>query len=144
MLRTSLATLALLAGALATPALAGDCSTLAVTADEDSIAVDITGGLADAPAFLVVGDTTGTTAFDFGPLGSLTLGLVQPFALFPVGSTDAAGALSLSFPNNGNAPDVDLFAQAVTVGFTLNVPPIPGELPVSLEFCTSNVAAFSL
>ena len=89
-------------------------------------------------ALMVVGPTTGTTTITLGLL-SFDLGLAQPFAVLPLGMTDAAGTASLSLPiPNAPLPPLALNAQAVTLGFSF------GGGPPSLTACTSDVAAFTV
>ena len=92
-------------------------------------------GAPRSPALVVIGDTQGTTTLNFGSLGSLTLGLAQPFLPAPLGLTDANGAVTLSVRVPNGVPSSDLFGQGVDVTFT----PPPN---VSLTFCTTSVVAF--
>ena len=122
---------------LAAMASAQTCATLTVTGS-GAPGTDLTfalNGAANSPALLAIGDTAGTTTFNFGPLGSLTLGLAQPFVPLPLGLTDASGNVSRTVSIPAGLPAADLFGQGLTVTFTL--PPTLG-----LSFCTSNVAAF--
>lgn len=135
--------LALALTLFAAPTLAQNCSTLSITADEETISLDLTGSSAEASTFLAVGDTLGATDFAFGPLGGFTLDLAAPFAILPMGATDADGNISTSF-DLPTTLGFDLNAQAVSADLVLNIPPTPGELPITLEFCTSNVEALSL
>jgi hypothetical protein len=92
-------------------------------------------GAPRSPALLVIGDTQGTTTLNFGSLGSLTLGLAQPFVAAPLGFTDATGAVTRDVHVPGNVPSSDLFGQGV--GITFAPPPNLG-----LGFCTTSVVPF--
>jgi hypothetical protein len=132
---------------LSAPALAeGSTLTVSTTDNMDgtqTVEIDVTGSIPDALVLLAVGQTAGETTFTFGPLGTLTLGLAQPFALPAIGFADGDGNVSLD-ATAPTAVDVDLLAQAVGFQLVMNIPPAPGEIPVQLEFCTSNVAMVSL
>ena len=115
---------------------AQDCSQLAVTVTDHGpvqmVALDVTGSTPLTLQLLAVGQTPGSTTFNFGS-STLTLGLDLPFAVTFLGFSDTSGNSSRTFvlPNNLG---VDLFAQAVGVEF----------LHPGLNFCTSNVVGFSL
>ena len=100
---------------LAAPAMAqGPCSDLTVTggAAGTTATFDLTGADPNAPATLAVGSTAGTTTFNIGPLGTLSLGLATPFGVIPMGMTDANGdvSLSLNIPS-AISQQVDLFGS---------------------------------
>lgn len=133
--------------ALALPSLAGDCtSSLDVAVDGDiqsgaTVSVDVSGSLPMAITFLAVGETPGETSFALGPLGDLTIGLDFPFAVLPVGQTDLAGDLSVSFETPGAPVEIEplsLHAQAITLGLDF------GGFPPELSLCTSNLTSFSI
>jgi hypothetical protein len=149
MRRQSLIALSLLS--LVATGSAQTCATLTVTgsgAPGSTLEFQLPNPTADAFAFLAIGGTEGTTTLDFGPLGSLTLGLDQPFAPVPLGLTDASGSASLSIaiPANAAFPQADLFAQGVVVSVSFAPPAGPPSSvpPLSLTFCTSNVVGFSV
>lgn len=131
----------LFAGMLALAATAhAQCSTLSITgtgAPGTSLTVSIDGTAAGAIAFLVVGETQGTTPVDLGQLGSFTLGLAAPFVPLPIGMTNAAGDASLSIPVPASFPgSLDLFAQGLTLAFSMG----SGTPPTfSFAWCASNV-----
>jgi hypothetical protein len=119
------------------------CSTLTATgtgAPGTSVTFALDGTDAHAFAFLVIGDTQGTTTINLGPIGTLTLGLAAPFAPLPIGLTDASGDISRAIPVPSAFPaSLDLFAQGVTIGFSFVVGPPPS---VSFSLCASNVVGF--
>jgi hypothetical protein len=118
---------------------AQSCGNLAVSGGPTTpVTFTATSLAAEAPAFLVVGPETGTTVFNFGPLGTLTLGLALPFALLPLGATSASGGASLTVDVPPSLPRTDLHAQAFSIEFEI-LPP-----PPRLEFCTTNVVAFTI
>ncbi|MCC6672617.1 MAG: hypothetical protein IT458_16250 [Planctomycetes bacterium] len=119
------------------------CATLAITGSGHpgtDLTIALTSQDKNAPAVLFVGQTAGSTTFEFGPLGSLTLGLAQPFVPVMLGATDGAGKATLvvRIPP-GNIPPVQLKGQGTTVRFAIRPP-----TPPALNFCTSNVASFSV
>jgi hypothetical protein len=128
---TSLALALLAAGSAA----AQTCS-LSISSSGSSLTFAFQGA-ASSPALMAIGDTEGTTTLSFGPLGSLTLGLAQPFLFAPIGFTDASGAATLTVNVPANIPSADLFAQGVGVTFT--PPPNFG-----LSFCTTAVVPFHI
>jgi len=133
--------------ALALPAQA-QCGSLAITGDGtpgSTLTFDVSGVAPDAFVVILAGRQTGDFTFQFGPLGTLSLGLLPPFIPFSVARSDASGNASLDrmVPSHVRNP-VDLNAQAVSVkfGFTLGG---PGMLPsFGFEFCETNVVAFSV
>lgn len=131
----------LFVSALATLAFAGNpCSTLTVTgtgAPGTNIVFTLDGGAANAPALMAMGQTTGSITFNFGQLGSLELGVLPPFTVLPLGTTDANGDASLTV-RVPNIPGVNMHGQ----GFTVDLQIVRGR--PSLQFCTSNVAAFRI
>ena len=144
MLKNLLRAGALTAAIFCLPAVAGtECADLSVTTTPDpggttqDVTLAVTGSFDNALTFMAVGQTEGTTTFDF-PLGSLTLGLELPFAIIPIGVTDAAGDLSLSFTTPAGT-GITLFLQSASIDFTIG-----GGGPPSLDFCESNVATLDL
>jgi hypothetical protein len=102
-----------------------------------TVTLALTGAGANDPAFAAVGEHTGSTTLNFGPLGSVTLGLAQPFALVPLGTTDANGGLAFSATVPANVAILgshDVFVQVITVEV------VTGPGMPHLNFCTSNVA----
>lgn len=131
-----------LAASLLSAVSAQTCSTLTASgtgAPGTSVTCALDGTANNAFAYLLVGSTTGSTTLNFGPLGTLVLGLAQPFIPVPMGRTDANGDVSLAI-NVPAAPmqGIDLHAQAVTFAFTMPIPPSTSFL----SFCASNVASF--
>ena len=129
----------LLAGSLSAQA----CATLTVTgtgAPGTSVVLTIDGSAAGAFAALAIGDTAGTTTIPLGSLGSLTLGLAQPFIALPMGMTNANGDVSRTIQVPNGTSGIDLFGQGVTMVFT---PPTGPGLP-TITFCTTNVVPFHL
>ncbi len=127
---------------------AQSCSTLTVTgngAPGTSVVFDLAGSTPLSLTALAVGDTAGTTVFDLGPLGSLTLGLASPFIPLPFGFTDTNGAASrtINVPP-GNIPGIDLFGQAVSMSLLPATPGPNGPGRPAVTFCTSNVVSFHL
>ena len=106
------------------------------------VQLDLTNGQPNRILFLALGDDVGDTVFNFGPLGSLQLGLDSPVQYAVIGVTDSNGALSLSATIPPNFPLFEFKAQAVSVTRTMSFVPgvIPDGIPrVTLDFCTSNV-----
>lgn len=135
-----------LAGGLAAASLSAQCASLAVTgtgAPGTSLVFTIDGTAAGALAALAIGDTLGTTTIPLGALGSLTLGLAQPFVPVPMGTTDANGDASLTIAVPGATTlGVDLHGQGVTMSFSLPGPGPGGPGLPTLTFCTTNVVSF--
>jgi hypothetical protein len=132
-------------GLFATAASA-QCSTLAITGTGlpgTTLQVDLTGSTAAAIAFVVIGETQGSTTITLGSAGSLTLGLDGPFLPVPLGMTSATGAVSRGFPVPSAATvGVDGFGQGLTLSFSFT-PPTGGGMPTfGFSTCTSNVAPF--
>lgn len=134
---------ALLAGGIS-----AQCSTLTVTGAinfGETVSFDVSGTTPNALTFLAASDDTGSSNFGFGPLGSVTLGLAEPFTLFPLGLSDANGDVGISFDlpalppgaPTGGLPSSTLYIQAVSIDFTFGFPP-------SLGFCESNVASVTV
>jgi hypothetical protein len=121
----------LLAAAAAAPA--QSCS-LAVSggAPGSTLSISVTGAPMSIAA-VAVGETAGTTVIDLGSLGSLTLGLAQPFVPVPLGIIDASGTASVSVTVPSQLPAADLVMQGVTVGITM--------MPFALSLCATNVAS---
>lgn len=125
---------------------AQDCGNLSVNQNDSEVSFELTtDGGEGVIAIVAIGKTEGSTSIDFGPLGSLELGLAMPFAPLPIGLTDADGDTSRSFPLPAGVPQLDLFAQGVTAELTMGMgdsfPPIP---MIGFDFCTSNVVGFQL
>ena len=115
---------------------AQSCSTLAITgtgAPGTTLNIALTGADPNTIAFVAVGLDTGTTSIKPGRLGTLTLGLATPFALAPIGMTDANGDLKLSLNTpQGNIPQQTLYIQAFTAKFSRT--PTPGR---NLSMCSA-------
>lgn len=125
-------------------AASAQCSSLTVTgsgAPGTTLTVALDGTSPNAFAFLVLGNTQGTTTINFGALGTLTLGLAAPFTPAPIGMTNLQGDVSMTIQVPSNLPvgGVDLFAQGVTLGLQFTPP-----TPPSFSFCASNVAGFHI
>jgi hypothetical protein len=120
--------------------------TLGVTgtgAPGTSVTFAVDGTVIGGFAFLAIGDTQGTTAINFGPLGTLTLGLAIPFSAVPMGQTNLQGDAVLSLAIPATVPGgADLFAQGVTLGISMPGPGGP-SLP-TLSFCATNVVGFHI
>lgn len=119
------------------------CADLTITGSGGpgtTLTFDLTGSEPEAPTALLIGPAEGTTTFALGPLGTIELGLALPFLVHPAGLTDGSGNLSVvvQLPN-GSYPMANLFAQMLTLTFTL---PPPG--PPRITICTSDVEAFSV
>jgi hypothetical protein len=126
---------------------AAQCATLSVTgtgAPGTALVFTIDGTTANAFAFVAIGDTQGSTSIQFGPLGTLSLGLAVPFVPVPVGPTDSNGDASLTINVPAQFPgSLDLFAQGITIGFTPpSGPPTGPGIPSLFSFCSTNVVAF--
>jgi hypothetical protein len=121
----------LLAAAAAAPA--QSCS-LAVSggAPGSTLSISVTGAPMSLAA-VAVGQTAGTTVIDLGSLGSLTLGLAQPFVPVPIGILDSNGTASVSIPVPSQLPALDLVMQGVTVGVSV--------MPFALSLCGTNVVS---
>lgn len=137
-----LCTAALCAAFSATDLAAQACSTLATAGTGKAgttLTITLSGADKNAFALLALGQTAGSTTFDFGPLGSVTFGLAQPFGLFPLGQTDATGkaTLAIQIPTSATTA-VNLKGQGTTAVLTIQ------QGPPSLDFCTSNVVAFTV
>lgn len=134
-MRTSFVASVLCLASIAT----AQCGTLAVTGPGTAgttLTVAVSGTTANGMVALVVGQTTGTTPINLGPL-NLTLGLAQPFFPVPIGTADASGNVSVSFQVPSQVTQqVALNGQAVTFGLTLR--------PFALSACASNVVAFTI
>lgn len=137
--------------ALSALLLAGAASaqcTLSVTgtgAPGTSLTLAVDGSTANAFAWVLLGQQAGTSTLSLGLFGSLTLGLAQPWAPFPLGTTNAAGDVSLVVPVPTSATiGIDLYGQGVTVGISLpTTPPTGGGGPgIGLSLCATNVVPF--
>jgi hypothetical protein len=127
----------LLLALLATTA-AAQCGTLTITgtgAPGTTLTVAVHGD-PNAIAFLVVGDTAGTTSIPLGTT-SLDLGIAEPFIPFGIGFTNASGDASQAFTIPNGIPQHTTLGQGLTASF--GMPP-----NFSLSFCTSNVVSFSI
>lgn len=119
---------------------AQNCSTLAVTggAPGTDLTFAVSGAPADSATLLIIGDTLGSTVIPT-PFGDINLGLAQPFSFFPLGTTDAAGNVSLVIPVPSQvATCLQTNAQALTLEVTI------AAGPPTVNFCTSNVDAVSI
>jgi hypothetical protein len=118
------------------------CASLAVTgtgAPGTSLTLAIDGTAANQFAFLIVGQTAGSSSLAVGPFGTINLGLAQPWSPVPIGQTDQNGDVSLTVQVPTSVPaTIGLFAQGLTLGFTI------GQGPPSLSSCTTNVVGFSI
>ncbi len=115
------------------------CSTLTVTgtgAANTNLVFALDGAAANSMALMVIGDTTGQFSVNLGQLGTLELGLLPPFAMSPMGFTNASGDASLTVRVPRRVAPADLHAQGFSVEFDMQGP--------SLRFCTSNVATFHI
>lgn len=125
-------------------AASAQCSTLTSSgtgAPGTTITLSLDGTAANAIAFLVVGETQGSTPVDLGMLGSFTLGLAAPFTPLPIGVTNASGDVSRGIPVPAGFPgSLDLFAQGVTL--SIDVGTGPGLPQIAFAWCVSNVVAF--
>src|SRR5262245_48444733 len=75
------------------------CSLLAVSGTVnpgDTVVVAVAGAAPNSATLLVAGPHPGSTTIDLGPLGSVTIGLAQPFSIVPIGVTNDEGSLSFS------------------------------------------------
>ena len=123
--------------ALATAASA-QCGTLSIAgtgAPGTTLTVSLHGS-PTAIAFLVVGDTAGTTSI---PLGTTTLdlGIAMPFIPFGLGITNASGDVSQAFTIPSGIPTHTALGQGLTA--TFGMPP-----NFALSICTSNVVSFTI
>lgn len=120
---------------------AQDCATLSISQTGTDVSIELTtDGGERALGIIALGMTEGNTSIDFGPLGSLELGLAMPFAPLPIGFTDMSGDVSRGFTVPPGLPAFDLFAQGFTAELSLALgagfPPMP---TIGWDFCTSNV-----
>jgi hypothetical protein len=119
------------------------CAALSVTGSGKpgtALELKLTGGKANSHVLLALSAKAGKTTFNFGPLGSLVLGLASPVAKPVIGRADKNGALTVSLKIPKNFPAFDLKGQAVTGGLT--VTKVPGKrASVKFDFCTSNVVS---
>ena len=133
--------------ALAMPATA-QCGAMTVSGDGapgSSLTFDVSGVAGDAFVLILVGRETGDFSFDFGPLGTLDLGLLPPFIPFTAVRTDGDGNASVErrVPN-GIRSLIDLHAQGVSVEFGISFGE-PGTRPTfGFDFCETNVVDFSI
>ncbi|HEX6810140.1 MAG TPA: hypothetical protein VF384_00830 [Planctomycetota bacterium] len=129
------------------PNLTTSCADLAVGgtgAPGTNLTFSLTGADPNAFAWLVIGAVPGTTVINIGPLGTLTLGLVDPFIPHPIGQTDASGDASGSiFVPPGLPFSLDLLAQGFSWYVDVQHGP-PGPATVSFVFCTSGVESFHI
>ena len=119
------------------------CSDLSVSGDGSpgsTLTFGLTGAAADVPAVILVGTTEGSTTLSLGPIGSIELGLAMPFVPLLAGTTDGNGDVSVEFTlPPGNYPEIDLFAQGLTIDFSVG-----NGGPPSLDACTSDVEGFAI
>lgn len=127
------------------------CATLTITggAPGSVLTITIDGTGANKFAAVVVGAATGSSSIPLGPLGTIDLGLADPFVPVPIGFTDANGDAVLAFPVPAGFPSFDLFAQGITLGLPSIGPggggPGGGGPPnLGLIICTTNVVGFSI
>ena len=113
------------------------CSKLTATGSSTGVSLELTGGTPNAVTFLAFGEQAGTTKFDFGPLGTLELGLASPLMVLPIGRTDAKGDLSLKVDFPKPVPAFEVKAQADNAKLDVSGGPLT---TLTLKFCTSNVA----
>lgn len=138
--------LSLSLGLLAATASAQTCSTLSVAgtgAPGTTLTFTLSGTPMGSIGILCIGDTLGSTSLSFGNLGTLDLGLAQPFTPVLMATRPGPGnpgrpslgdTLTIRVPNG--MPLLNLHAQGT--GVTLD-PTVP-----SLSFCTSDVVGFSV
>ena len=91
-------------------------------------------GEANALAYLLLGVAQGTTTLNFGPLGTLDIGLTGPYSpiLMGVADTNGDASLVLSLPGSGLS-NATFFVQGLTV-----------SLGTTLNFCPTQVESFSI
>ena len=129
--------------ALCLPLAAQDhCSELTVHGDgrpDMALVFGLHGAAPHAPALLAIAAHEGHTTIDFGPFGTLRLGLMSPLHFAFMGTTDGHGNVRLSVHLGDRQHDrVHLFAQ----GFTVVLGSVHGR--PRFEFCTSNVVRFGI
>lgn len=115
------------------------CSTLSVTGSGQpgtNLTFALTRADPHAPAFLLVADHPEHTVLHFGALGSLPLGLSNPFLVVSMGTTDAHGQAALVASIPLHIAQMAFHAQGTTVRVVHEHPP--------LRFCPSNVVAFQV
>ena len=113
------------------------CSNLTISGSFNpgaTIGFAVSGSTPSALTFALSGDP-GVTTVSFGFLGSLTVGLSQPFDVVPIGMTNGSGDLTLSFQIPPNLPlssiqNQALTLQAVSFEIVSTFPPF--------SFCVSN------
>ena len=133
--------------ALALPATA-QCGTMTVTGDGapgSTLTFDVSGVAGNAFVVILAGRETGDFTVNFGPLGTLELGLLPPFIPFTAVRTDADGNATLDkrVPN-GVRSLIELHAQGVSVKFSFSLG-APGTRPTfGFDFCETNVVDFSV
>ncbi|MFN3240266.1 MAG: hypothetical protein ACE37K_02010 [Planctomycetota bacterium] len=115
------------------------CATVTAANNAGEISIDLDGSDPMRFAFVVLGDTQGTTPINLGNFASFDLGLAAPFVPAPLGLTDMNGDASLTFTPPTTAPAGTYYVQGVTVGFDI----VPGT-GLSLDVCVSDVASFAL
>ena len=121
---------------------AQDCATLSISQTNGDVSIELTtDGSEQALGIIALGMTEGNTSIDFGPLGSLELGLAMPFVPLPIGFTDMTGDVSRAFTVPPGLPALDLFAQGFTAELSIGLG--DGTFPlipmIGWSFCTSNV-----
>ena len=134
MLRNTLLAAAALAGAAS-----AQCATITAANNAGQVTIDLDGTAPMAFAWIVLGDTQGTTPVNLGSLASFDLGLAAPFYPAPAGLTDMDGDASLSFSVPSTAPTGTYYVQGLTIGFDI----VPGT-GLGLDVCVSDVASLTL
>ncbi len=141
-MKLSLRSLSLVATLFAAPLAAQNCSDLSVTGDGSpgtNLTISVTGSAADAFTFLAVGQDTGTTTVNLGPLLSFDLGIASPLVPLPLGVADANGDVSISLDlPTGDFPRIDVYGQALAISFEI------GQGRPTLTACVSDVEAFGI
>jgi hypothetical protein len=99
----------------------------------------IAGADADRFAFLLLGNSAGSSSLDLGPFGTISFGLAQPWLPYYLGQTGVAGGAGVTV-------DIPLSLPASTTmagqGLTLGVSSGPGA--PTLDSCTTNVVTFRI
>lgn len=120
----------------------GTCSTLAASVLVDpilpvqTVTVDVVGTTPISPVVLVIAANTGVTNVNMRALGTLTLGLSNPFSAVLLGLSDAKGDLQRQYRFRTGI-NVTRYLQSVTVSAAPSVPSSP-------LLCASNVVAVDL
>ena len=115
-----------------------NCSTLTVQAGTGQSHQTVVFHVQDDPnalVGLVLGFQAGSTTIPLGDLGTLQLGIVAPYDIQFIGTTNGGGNLTYTVQVPATLPLTNLAAQAFTV---------PDATQRPLPFCTSNVATFQV